>query len=204
MAIEMLQCRLFAAESDFSSESFVKSVLEGSEFEECVRNGVIYGLQKTQDKFLSGDNSLSVMSHCLHEDIYNCIRNEFAAHMQYEDFYFVPNISGNERLYFSYKGYIFIIKLADSTQNKTRQEEKIRKQELENHVISIVYSLDKFRESITSLSLQYIKGQDSLWTYIIPVGHKSVGIFSTEEDDTVDVIPQLPRLRRMSETKEVL
>ena len=202
MAIEILQCRLFSVESDFNSDSFVKSVIEGTRFEECVRNGVMEGLQNTRVKFQGGENSLSVMSHCLHEDIYNCIKNELLEHMQHDDFHFIPNISGNERLYFSYKGYIFIIRLADSTQNKTRQEERIRKQECESHVISIVYSLDQLRESICSLSLQYIKGQDSLWTYIIPVRGEADQIFYSDEE-SINITPKLPRLKK-TETKKAL
>lgn len=203
MVKEMLQCRLFSVDRDFTSESFVESVLVGTNFEECVKNGVIAGLAKTREKFQSGENSLSVMSHCLHEDIYNCIRMELATHMQYDDFYFVPNISGNERLYFSYKGYVFIIKLADSTQNNTRQEQKIRRQEFDSHVISIVYALDKLRESIVSLSLQYIKGQDSLWTRNIPMEHIEERLFNNE-DTSLEIVPQLPRLKRIAETKEAL
>lgn len=203
MAKELLQCRLFSIGRDFTSESFVESVLVGTKFEECIRNGVMEGFMRTREKFQSGDNSLSLMSHCLHEDIYNCIKNELATHMGYEDFYFVPNISGNERLYFSYKGYIFIIKLADSTQNKTHQEQKIRRQEFDSHVISIVYALDKLRESIVSLSLQYIKGQDSLWTRIIPIDYIDERLFDNE-DASLEIVPQLPRLKSVAETKEAL
>lgn len=202
MAKELLQYRLFSMDRDFDSGLFVESVLVGTKFEECVRNGVVSGFVKTREKFQSGENSLSVMSHCLHEDVYNGIKNELVTHMGYEDFYFVPNISGNERLYFSYKGYIFIVKLSESTQNNTRQEQKIRRQEFEGHVISIVYALDKLRESIAYLSLQYIKDQSSQWTRIIPIEHVEELLFANE--DAFEIVPQMPRLKRITETKEAL
>lgn len=71
--------------------------------------------------------------------------------------------------------------MADSTRNRTKQEDKIRNQELGCHVISIVYTLDTFRENINTLSLQYIKGQNTLWKYSIPT-QQIVDVVEIESD----------------------
>ena len=50
---------------------------------------------------------------------------------------------------------------------ETGPNQVIRNQIADNHIISICYSLDALRENIQSLSLQYIEGQNAIWTYNI-------------------------------------
>lgn len=76
MAREIIQYSMFPTEHDFNSETFKAAVLN-SKFEECLRIGVMTGLSRTQEKFQAGDNSMSVMSHCLHEDVYNAIKMNY-------------------------------------------------------------------------------------------------------------------------------
>ena len=197
----MIQYSMFPTEHDFNSDKFKAAVLNGR-FEACLRTGVTTGLSKTHEKFHEGVNSMSVMSHCLHEDIYNAIKNELATQMPLEHFTFASNVSGNERLFFEYQGYIFIVKLADSTQNRTKQETKIRNQELGCHVVSIVYTLDAFRENINTLSLQYIKGQTIVWQYSIPI-QQTIDV-SDMEDYKEEIVIQKPRLKRTNSNKEVI
>ena len=201
MAREIIQYSMFPTEHDFNSETFKAAVLN-SKFEECLRIGVMTGLSRTQEKFQAGDNSMSVMSHCLHEDVYNAIKNELSAQMAADSFTFTSSISGNERLFFEYQGYVFIVKLADSTQNNTKQESKIRNQELGRHVISIVYTLDTFRENINTLSLQYIKGQTIVWQHTIPV--QNIPIFEDIDNNEVEIVAQKPKLKRANLNKEAI
>ena len=201
MTKEIIQCSVFPAEHEFNSDKFKASVLT-DKFEECLRIGVTTGLSKTQEKFREGLNSMSVISHCLHEDIYNAIKNELSAQMTSEHFVFTSNISGNERLFFEYQGYAFIIKLADSTRNRTKQEDKIRNQELGCHVISMVYTLDTFRENINTLSLQYIKGQTTLWKYSIPT-QQIVDVVEIESENK-EIVAQKPRFKKTNHNKEAV
>lgn len=201
MAIEMVQYSMFPTEHDFNSDKF-KAVVLNELFEECLRTGVTTGLSKTHKKFHEGTNSMSVMSHCLHEDIYNAIKNELSTQMPLEHFTFTSNVSGNERLFFEYQGYKFIIKLANSTPNRTIQEAKIRNQELDCHVISIVYTLDAFKENINTLSLQYIKGQTTVWQYSIPI-QPAIDIPEMEENKTEMVIRK-PKLKKTNSNKEII
>lgn len=201
MTREIIQYSMFPTEHDFNSEMFKTSVLS-DKFEECLRIGVTTGLSRTQEKFQAGDNSMSVMSHCLHEDVYNAIKNELSTQMASDNFTFTSSLSGNERLFFEYQGYVFIVKLADSTQNNTKIESKIRNQELGRHVISIVYTLDAFRENINTLSLQYIKGQTIVWQHTIPV--QNIPIFEDIENNEVEIIAQKPKLKRASLSKETI
>mgnify|MGYP003295007254 FL=1 len=97
---------------------------------------------------------------------------------------------------------MFIVKLADSTQNKTKQESKIRNQELGRHVISIVYTLDAFRENINTLSLQYIKGQTIVWQHTIPV--QNIPIFEDIDNNEVEIVAQKPKLKRASLNNEAI
>lgn len=122
--------------------------------------------------------------------------------MAADSFTFTSSISGNERLFFEYQGYVFIVKLADSTQNNTKQESKIRNQELGRHVISIVYTLDTFRENINTLSLQYIKGQTIVWQHTIPV--QNIPIFEDIDNNEVEIVAQKPKLKRASLNKKAI
>jgi hypothetical protein len=201
MLQEFMQNSLFPLETDFNPEHFKESVLD-SKFECCLRAGVISGFEKTQAKFRDGNNSMSVMSHCLHEDIYNAIQEELSQQLPSEHFVFSPNVYGNERLYFTYKDYIFIIKLADSTNNSTKQEIKIRNQALDHHVVSIVYTLTAFRDGISTLRLQYIKGQTIVWQHSI---HVEYTVDMTDHNlDEVTIVPQKPKLRTTNKDKEAI
>ena len=198
---DFLQYSMFDTENVFNPERFKETVLD-DRFQDCLRIGVTQGLIKTKNKFNYGSNSMSVMSHCLHEDVYNAIKNELSAQMAADSFTFTSSISGNERLFFEYQGYVFIVKLADSTQNNTKQESKIRNQELGRHVISIVYTLDTFRENINTLSLQYIKGQTIVWQHTIPV--QNIPIFEDIDNNEVEIVAQKPKLKRASLNKKAI
>ena len=199
MVGEIEQYSMFPTESDFSSDLFKESVMT-DQFEECLRMGVVDGLRKTKEKFSEGENSMSVIMHCLHEDVYNGIKIALKTQMPNEHFTFTTNVSGNERLFFEYCGYVFIIRLADSTNNNTKQEAKIKNQELSKHVITIVYSLDALRENLNSLSLQYIKGQSVTWHYSIPT--KSIGKILTIEDSAVSIEARKPKLKTANYNRE--
>lgn len=198
---ETKQQSMFATEHDFNVDDFKASILN-STFEKCIKDGVITGLCKTQERFQDGNCSMSVISHCLHEDVFNAIKDELSTQMHEEHFYFTSNISGNERLLFKYKDYVFIIKLADRTQNKTKQENRIRNQELDCHIISIVYTLDLFRENIKTLSLQYIKGKTVTWVY--PISMQDIPNLKDTENDEVKIIAQKPKLKKENANKEAI
>lgn len=200
MLQEFMQNSLFPLETDFNPEHFKASVLD-RKFECCLRAGVTSGFDKTQAKFKDGNNSMSVMSHCLHEDIYNAIQEELSLQLPSEHFVFSSNVYGNERLYFIYKDYIFIVKLADSTQNSTKQESKIRNQELDHHVISIVYTLNAFRDRISTLRLQ-LKGKTIVWQHSIPVEYN---VDNTDYNfDEVTIVPQKPKLKTTNKDREAI
>ena len=197
---DFLQYSMFDTENVFNPERFKETVLD-DRFQDCLRIGVTQGLIKTKNKFNYGSNSMSVMSHCLHEDVYNEIVGELMIQMPSECFTFSSSVYGNERLFFEYKGYVFIVKLADKTQNKTKQESKIRNQELGCHVISIVYTLDAFRERINSLNLQYIKGQTVVWRHPISLDKDCIVDIECNE---IEIVAQKPKLKSINQNKSAI
>lgn len=196
----MVQNQLFKTKGDFDPEQFINEVLADTSFEDCIRMGILSGFSKSQNKFSDGSNSLSLFSHCLHEDVYNSIVENLLFVFPYDEITYTTSTSGNERLFIFYKGYQFIVKLEDRTQNKTKQEELIRNQSMDYHIISIVYSLNETRTNIRSISLQYIKGKEALWVYDISIDNAQLVVDSV----VPEISPVFPTIKQSSKGKDII
>lgn len=160
---------LFPQKQDFNPERFKASCLT-SGLEKSIEAGVKEGLAKTNKMnmvFANGDLSLRLHGQILHEMIFNCIRSATNEFMPDENIEFVTSIEGNKKCYFMYKDYVFVLRREGVNLMETGPNQVIRDQIAENHIISVSYSLDISRESVQSLSLQYIEGQNTIWTHNI-------------------------------------
>ena len=169
MERSIFQESLFPIEKgDFSKDDFEKSI-QNTEFVDCVRSGICNGFAETQSAFMAGDKSFRLSSDFLHEAAFNGIKSLMESSSVGTDVTFSPNMSGTERLHFSHRGYMFILKQTGAGYNRTKRTKDINEQNLDKHVITVAYSLDALRESIQGISLQYRKHDQVLYCYQIPM-----------------------------------
>lgn len=158
---------LFPSKKDFDSNKFLNAV-KGTEFEKCIYQGVANAWGKTKEVFRNGDKSLILLGQYLHEEVFNFIRKACRTLMPNEDIIFYQAPEGNKKSFFTYKGYIFIIKKSDVVRGKTEPNLVIKEQLCDSHVITIEYVLDELRENITSTAFLYKKGNITIFSYVIP------------------------------------
>ena len=157
---------LFTEKGQFDPDDLKLKCL-GTGLEESISTGMLEGLEKTNQVFSNGDLSTRLHGQFLHETIFNCICSQANATMQDAPI-FSTSIEGNKKCYFEYNGYVFILRKENVTPLETGPNQVIQNQEADAHVITINYSLDPLRESIQSISLQYIEGKNTIWQYSIP------------------------------------
>ena len=129
----------------------------------------------------------------LHEFAFNELRECLSSFPTLEPLIeVVQSKAGNQKNFFSFGNYFFILKKEDVTSNDTQINHKIQYQEMNAHVISVEYTVSPMQDSIISLCLTYYKGNQSIFTYNIPLS--SVCDTSTETSEIADVVPIKPRL----------
>lgn len=102
--------------------------------------------------------------------------------------------SGNEKNFFSFDDYIFILKKEDAPTNNTQMSQKIQQQEMNAHVLSVEYVVGPFQDSIISLSLVYYLGGQSVFSYNIPLS--SVANCKSEQTEEREVLAIKPKLSK--------
>ncbi len=145
--------------------------------------------------------SFRLQSDYMHEAVYNSIQQLSMLYMPDEHLEFAPNQSGNERLFFKYKDYIFIIKLEGSSQNDTKSCNIINNQDADYHIITIAYSLGEMRNEVKSVSLQYIIGKYSLYSYYIPLDEE---VYIPIDNDNEIAEVKKPKLKIVAKNSETV
>ena len=166
MAQDFFIPSLFPVKGQFDPGDFQSKCL-GIGLEESISLGMSEGLEKTNQVFSNGDLSTRLHGQFLHETIFNCICSHANSTMQ-ETPVFSTSLDGNKKWYFQLRGYVFILRKENVIPLDTSPNQVILNQEADAHVITINYSLDQLRESIQSISLQYIEGKSIIWQYSIP------------------------------------
>lgn len=106
--------------------------------------------------------------------------------------YVIRSNSGNQKNYFSFGGYFFILKKEDVVPNDTQMNLKIQHQEMNAHVIVIEYAVSPLQDAIISLKLSYYTGNQSMFSYNISLS--SVVNLSSESSEAIEVTPIKPKL----------
>ena len=190
----IFQQSLFPLEkSDFSAVDFEK-MLQSLGLVEYIRAGIYNGFREMQSVFSDGRKSARLRSDYIHESMFECVQSEIESSPVALDVRFSKNVTGNERLFFECGGYIFIFCLTGAGFNHTKQSEAIRAQRSDKHIITVAYTLDGLRENIQSISLQYRKSGQVLYSYSVPL---NVDVLTCEHD-TPEVKTVKPRLVRIA------
>lgn len=162
--MNIFQPSLFGDKADFDAADLTK-VIEDNNMDKIVADAVKIAFANVSDYRNTYGASYILFASLLHERIFSCIKDEFSKHEFAESMQFGECSSGNERQYFQFRGYTFIIKKYGASTNSTKQSDVILNQESGNHIITISYIIDELRESLTSISFMYIKGGITIFEY---------------------------------------
>lgn len=185
MAESFFHPSLFPTKGDFDRDDFTKSI-EGTGLIESIRNGIINAMADTKSVFMERTPSLILFGQFLHERVVFYISQECNQNMGVNSPIFSYNQEGNQKNYFSFADYIFIVAKGDVKKLDTRPNRVIAEQLGEKHVITVSYLLDASRDYIVSISLEYKKGNRTIFSY--PISLSSV------DDNTITTIePQVQK-----------
>lgn len=187
-----LQPSLFPREKgDFDSGHLMALITKYPQFEAWLRLGFTIAYEHLNQ--IECSMSKRLRSTNIHEFAFNELADSLTS---YPDL--APQIdvirsnAGNQKNYFSFGGYIFLLKKEDTTTNDTRMNFKIQHQEMNAHVISVEYALNPLQDAIISLRLSYYMGNQSMFSYNITLS--SVVNLSSESSETIEVTPIKPKL----------
>lgn len=185
--MKTLQLSLFPSQKgEFKPEEFNNAICD-TPLIECVRNGLNNGFHRMRKVFATGDMSMRNESNFLHEAIFNAIKTQIDTYMPDWDISFSANKIGSERLFFTFKDYIFILKLAGVKTNNTKLSRYIENQEADKHIITLEYTLDDIRESIQSACFQYKNGKFSTYIMSIPLQPTFEIQGETQQENIIEV-----------------
>lgn len=116
---------------------------------------------------------------------------------------FYSDISGNKKQYFEFNGYFYVLRKSGVISNGTRIDKAIQNQELDKHVITIEYTISPLRDSISSISFKYIKGDGTELDYILPTSSSEISSISLPDNSNTDSSTETytPRFKKSNHKK---
>lgn len=106
---------------------------------------------------------------------------------------FITSSTGNQRNFFTFDKYIFILHKEDASTNNTSVTDLIRNQNAPAHIITIEYAVSIMHDSIISLSLAYHLGKSAKFFMNVPL---SPSVEENSVDNVQEVVATKPRFSR--------
>lgn len=174
--MEIFQNSLFPDyKAAFDAETFANEQINDC-FKDWIVDAVLTGFSTLQSICEIQPLTRRAKSDVLHDSVFAQI--EQGAHSLPKEMkpVFYGDFSGNQKLYFDYNGYRYILRKAGAATNKTKINTAIINQELPMHVITIEYFVSPLWDAINSVSFKYIKGDGVEFEYTIPtnLSHSSI------------------------------
>lgn len=197
-----LQPSLFPKEKgDFDESHFMTLLTQYPQFEMWLKLGFVRAYEHLNQVGCSMSKRLRSTN--LHEFAFNELRGSLDSFPTLDSLIEISQSkSGNQKNFFSFGGYCFILKKEDTTTNDTQINAKIKHQEMDAHVISVEYSVSPMQDSILSLRLTYYLGTSSVFSYNITLS--SVNNVSIEPAEVEDVTPIKPKLSQKTLEKNAI
>lgn len=178
---------------DFDSEHFKSQVCAEPHFFDWLRLSFtnaynhLNAIDCTMSKRLRSSN--------LHEFVFNELTETVQNFVEiYPKVSFTTSYAGNEKNFFTFGDYIFMLKKEDVTPNKTKVSDGICHQEAQAHIITIEYVISPFHDAIVSLNLVYYKNNAANCIVNIPLS-PSVNV-SEDSTEAPEIVPTKPKLSR--------
>lgn len=189
----IFQKTLFDEKGDFNPKEFNDKCINDT-FIKCVRNGIKTAVEKVSS--LNLQIMLRVKSDALHDVAFSEIQNRVSCTELHDKIYFKGDISGNNRLFFSYDDYIFVLRKKGSNGNKSEIENVVNSQKADKHIIIIEYGVNSTWEAVSSISFQYIRNDISEMCLYIPLEddvNVSIDVPSSEVEEAKVVLKTTER-----------
>lgn len=160
MKIEQL--RFFDEKGDFNSKRFESD--ENKEMFSKLATSVGEAFNSMNDIDITSFDT-TTRANMLNNLVVNCVQNK-CNDLQ---FCFYKSLSNTRRSFAIYNDeYLFLFKKYPVSNVKTNQDTIIKNQELDKHVIFVVYRVDEFWSSISKIELQYFSSpQNMTYSYDI-------------------------------------
>ena len=161
----------------FDAETFANEQINDG-FKDWITNAVLTGFSNLLRMCEIQPLTRRAKSDVLHDSIFAQI--EQGAHSLPEDMnpVFYGDFSGNQKQFFDYNGYRYILRKAGSGTNDTKVNSAILNQELSMHVITIEYTVSPLWDAINTITFKYIKGDGVEFEYTIPTNLAASNIIS--------------------------
>lgn len=192
MAKITLQPSLFPREKgDFDSGHLMTLITKYPQFEAWLRLGFVRAYEHLNQ--IECPMSKRLRSTNIHEFAFNELTDSLTSFPDLAtQIDIIRSNAGNQKNYFSFGGYIFILKKEDATTNDTQMNFKIQHQEMNAHVISVEYAISPLQDAIISLRLCYYRGTQSIFSYNITLS--SLVNLSSDTTEAIEVTPIKPKL----------
>lgn len=173
MADSYFQPSFFQTKGEFDKDDFIWSI-DGTGIEDAIRKGVLHAMEKTKSVFIDWVPPLILFSQYLHQRVISCISQECVKTMGKNAPIFYNNPEGNQKSFFSFGDYVYVVAKGDVKKQNTSPNTVISEQLGDKHIITISYLIDETRESVVSLSLEYKKGKNTIFSHPIPLSSNDV------------------------------
>lgn len=121
----------------------------------------------------------------------NLVISNIERHCKNEKFKFFQTLTGTRRsLAILDDKFILFFKKSPVSNVKTNQDDLIKNQELDKHVIFVVYTVDEFWSSISKLEFLYYVSPES-WTYSYDITSYLTEELSLSHEDNTSVLPDV-------------
>jgi hypothetical protein len=178
---------------EFDYNDFENNCL-GKGLEGCIERGVFSAFYKVKNSEL--ELQFSTRASALHDQAFRDIENEINTHIEQADVFFTDGISGNQRMYFGFNNYLFILAKDGSSTNDTSVTESIRNQYGDRHIMIIKYSIDQLWENVLSIDMQYSIGNSVIYNNNIFFKGQTISAHYTNDDN--EITATKPMLRESS------
>lgn len=146
---------------DFNPADFESGL--GEWFYDTLRES--YSSSITQVNELPDACSIRCRATVMHEVVYGSIRSLINQTCHADEFTFTADPSGNKRLFFLHRNYVFVLHKEGASHNDTTVSKTIAEQTGDFHYLTLSYNLNPFQNEVVSIQLSY----PGVYTKIIPM-----------------------------------
>lgn len=196
-----IQSRLFKVPKDLLKEESFRELCNEEDFVQRIIRGIHQGFVQSASE-LRPHRSLIQRAYTLHEDVFHYISENLSS---LPEVHCYSNHSGNKRKVITRGPFLFIVnKNGGGTTNNTQTTKDILNQNLEQQVISIVYTVNDLWTGVTTVRFEYRYQNNILYSHTFPVDEESlaVDINTPSVADTVERIKPKLKIDTQKEVKE--
>ena len=196
-----IQNKLFKETKGSLKEESFRELVNDRDLTQPIIQGTCQGFKLATSEFRP-HRSLIHRAHTLNEDVFHCISENLNP---LSGVHCYSSHSGNKRKVIVREPFLFIVnKSGGGTTNDTQTTKDILNQNLEHHVISIVYTVDDMWTRVTTVRFEYKYQNNILYSHTFLVGEEdfALNINTLNAANTVERIKPKLKIDTQKEAKE--